>query len=122
MKVDSNVPKVHKIPVEMRMLTFDEDETSRRLSISSSTDPIDKRAQSQESFDTDGPTVYHNLNKSENVYKPFRQQTDNKLPNAFRESKNNNTEILSPKKDNQSDHNSFFMTQVSYKPSYLCEF
>jgi len=114
MKVDSNVPKVHKIPVEMRMLTFDEDESSRRLSISSSAEPNDKRAQSQESFDTDGPTAYHNLNKSDNVYKPFRQQTDNKLPNAFRESKKN-LEVPSPKKDDQSDHNSFFMTQVNKK-------
>jgi hypothetical protein len=122
MKVNSNVPKVHKIPVEMRMLTFDEDENARRLSISSSADPIDhKRVQSQESFDTDGPTVYHNFNKSENVFKPFRQQADNKLPNASRDNKKN-TDMISPKKDDQSDHNSFFMTQVdiiSFKHSTI---
>jgi hypothetical protein len=88
--IENNVPKVPKIPVDMKMLTyfqeaiesstgFGNNKTNSRSNLSSAESINEKlnskRTQSDDSFDTGG----HHL-KNDHVYKPFKHE---KKSNVF---------------------------------------
>lgn len=117
------VPKIPKLPVEMRMLTY-YNETSNELNnasklsnFSSSRDSANensffKRKTSADSLPNES-FVHTNL-KNDNVYKPFKHDKANTKESQNGSKENEyDEEIVADKEENKSkNYNSFFMTQV----------
>lgn len=110
--VESSVPKVSKVPIETRMLTYYQDllssddmaDRSNLSSAESVNNSLNKKRTSDDSFDSGG----HAKN---DIFKPFKQD---KILNSFREESQTVFEAYeenSKQDSNNNDYNSFFMTQ-----------
>lgn len=118
--IEDQVPKIPKMPVEMRMLTYytDSDSDSRRTHLSSNS----TSSNFEESF-VNSNNKYNKSNSSgdskNHVYKPFKPtQESNKQPRDSEESYDNEYDETTDYYDcqtnqtNDKNYNSFFMTQV----------
>ena len=109
--VDTLVPKVPKMPVELKMLTYynqdSNDQQHQRRSNLSSADSNDRNLNNKLTSDDVSDTVGHNNFKNENVYKPFKQD---KILDAFKV--NNPNDDSQENENNFKNYSSFFMTQI----------
>ena len=117
------MPKIPRVPVEMRMLTFDlgddkddshnSEQHQVRSNVSSAESfqkNLEKKRASIDSHDTVGHRV-----KNEHVFMPFKKEklVDNAPKEAEAQAKDGGKENAHHKSnENEKNYNSFFMTQV----------
>jgi hypothetical protein len=110
--VDTLVPKVPKVPIELKMLTYynqdSSDQLHQRRSNLSSADSNDRNLNDKVTPDDASDTVGHSNFKYENVYKPFKQD---KILDAFKVN-NSDDDNSKENENNFKNYSSFFMTQI----------
>jgi hypothetical protein len=112
--VDTIVPKVPKMPIALKMLTYYNQDLNdlqqQRRSNLSSAQSNDRNLNDKVTSDDASDTVGHSIFKNENVYKPFKQD---KILDAFKV--NNDSQ---ENENNLKNYNSFFMTQIDQEDNH----
>ena len=124
------VPKIPKLPIEMRMLTY-YNETNEQSNNISKISNFSSRGESanESSFlrrkasadSLINESIVHQL-RTDNVYKPFKKETKHKKESHITQENDNFdldenddqiTDNNNKEEDKSNNYNSFFMTQVS---------